>query len=429
MLVGFSRAFLRPPFSEDIKTMVLVDARSEQWWVRALLALLGSAMWGWLATRRFPRLPRRIDPSLQRVATRAQLDDAVARGSAGREQLAERAWKAEGKAEGEHYERQLGEKIVRVLQFNTLAHGLSALPTAPMPFAAAQPSASGGFDQVEQPEETLNWESRRWAVLAEMLRHDADVLTLQEIDHFADFFEPALAAAGYDCLFQPVAPPGPGEKFGGYTDGVAVAWRRQRFAVARVNAMRSSSCGRASIVLTLASRRASSHQVVLACTHLTSKTGQQKEDLRARQVGALIADVERARSAAIAGSRARSGETAPLILAGDLNTDPHDVSAPKPHVAKAIPMILEYGLQSAYPLSPHEGAYGPGSETWTTWKRRGAYEAKHQIDFIFSAGARHIARLRPPSDGEVGEARLPSLRYPSDHIAVAADLLISDWPS
>lgn len=379
----------------------------------ALIATLGgSALWRWLRAGPRPRLPHRVEPALRRVSTRAQLDAAIARGSAGRRPLAARSWTEE---------RRVGDRVVRALQFNTLAHGLSALPGAPMPFAAEVPASSGGLDQVDQPEVTLDWSTRRWAVLAEVLRHDADLIALQEVDHFADFFQPALRIAGYDCLFQPVAPPGPGAKFGGYTDGVAVAWRRERFAPSRVNAMRSAAAGRASIVLTLSRRGLpGSRPLVLACTHLTAKCGRDKEAARARQIRALLADIDAARAAAGGGT--------PVVLLGDLNADPHDVSIPSAQEALAVPALRAHALESAYPLAAYEGAHSAGSGAWTTWKRRGALESKHQIDYIFfsAGGAACVSRLLPPSDREVGAARLPSPSYPSDHVAIAADLLIAD---
>ena len=42
----------------------------------------------------------------------------------------------------------------------------------------------------------LDWSSRRWRVLEEVLQHRPDVITLQEVDHF-NFLAPALASVGY----------------------------------------------------------------------------------------------------------------------------------------------------------------------------------------------------------------------------------------
>ena len=42
----------------------------------------------------------------------------------------------------------------------------------------------------------LDWSSRRWRVLEEIIQHRPDVITLQEVDHYT-FLAPALASVGY----------------------------------------------------------------------------------------------------------------------------------------------------------------------------------------------------------------------------------------
>ncbi|KAJ1638623.1 Endonuclease/exonuclease/phosphatase [Pavlovales sp. CCMP2436] len=385
-------------------------------------ALLGGLLGGtlllcWLRPAVRARLPRYVDAELRHVTTRAQLDACITRGRAGCQPLLPRGWTGD--------RRTGGVGIVRVLQFNTLARGLSAGPLAPTPFRPTLKSDFGGFDEVEAPEAVLDWGTRRWSVLAEILRQEPDLISLQEVDHFADFFQPALVAAGYDSLFQPVSAPGPGERYGYYTDGVALAWRRDRFAIARVNAARSAAAGRASLVLTLAPHLKGSRPIVLAGVHLAAKAGQVKEDLRAAQLGALLVDIERARAAA---GRAKSPV---VIVAGDFNSDPHDVVAKEKsagggltegHVAKTVPKLLAYGLRSAYALAEAKAGFGAGSTAWTTWKRRQLKTSKHQIDYICCSGARVLETLMPPTDADVGGKGLPSARYPSDHLAIAADL-------
>ena len=61
-----------------------------------------------------------------------------------------------------------------------------------------------------------------------------------------------------------------------------------------------------------------------------------------------------------------------VLLMGDLNTDPFDVEGH--HIAAVVPAILgarELGLRSAYEL-PVKG----DRKAYTTWKRRGDYEAR-----------------------------------------------------
>jgi hypothetical protein len=90
-------------------------------------------------------------------------------------------------------------------------------------------------------------------------------------------------------------------------------------------------------------------------------------------------------------------------------------------------------------------------EVWTTWKARkkegGEKVVKHCIDYILYAppcrsmniGVRALGVLDLLRNHEVGPDFLPSSSYPSDHIAIAADLeiignfelneLISDDPN
>jgi hypothetical protein len=107
----------------------------------------------------------------------------------------------------------------RVMQFNLLAEGLSAHPDAPPPFqqdTRGNPitaSTCGGFDHDHDPDNSSLSHSllifdfhdyRKWRLLEEILLVDPDVLAVEEIDHFADFFEPVLASYGYkvsNCYF------------------------------------------------------------------------------------------------------------------------------------------------------------------------------------------------------------------------------------
>jgi len=61
---------------------------------------------------------------------------------------------------------------------------------------------------------------------------------------------------------------------------------------------------------------------------------------------------------------------------------------------------------------------------YTTWKVRSEGEQKHAIDYIFFSRNNFTVKavLDLPDAAQVGEDRLPSWGYPSDHLALAADL-------
>ena len=42
----------------------------------------------------------------------------------------------------------------------------------------------------------LDWSSRRWRVVEEIIRHQPDLVCLQEVDHY-HFISSALASSGY----------------------------------------------------------------------------------------------------------------------------------------------------------------------------------------------------------------------------------------
>jgi hypothetical protein len=79
---------------------------------------------------------------------------------------------------------------LRILQFNILADGLSGLR-----------ADLGGFAHAKH--EDLKWQARKGKLLYEILQYTPDIITLQECDHFYDFFLPELALAGYDGVFAP----------------------------------------------------------------------------------------------------------------------------------------------------------------------------------------------------------------------------------
>ena len=109
-----------------------------------------------------------------------------------------------------------------------------------------------------------------------------------------------------------------------------------------------------------------------------------------------------------------------MTCTGDFNTDPYDV--PKKMRAGCVPKVLQHalGLRSAYPL-PESDA----SPWWTTWKKRGTYEVKHSIDYIFhNAGLRPTRVLAPPEESSLEPSRLPGMRYPSDHLSIVSDMEI-----
>jgi len=68
------------------------------------------------------------------------------------------------------------------------------------------------------------WENRRVALIAEIKTYDADVLCLQDVDHFEDWWRVQLMVLGYDSVFKKRT-----QKTELHYEGVAVAYKRDLF--------------------------------------------------------------------------------------------------------------------------------------------------------------------------------------------------------
>jgi len=107
--------------------------------------------------------------------------------------------------------------VVRVQQFNVLADGLAGL----------RPD-QGKFSRLDKS--VLDWEARKTLLLNEIVQYDADIITLQEVDHYHDFFQPQLEALGYVGYFAP-KPTSACLDVSDSNDGCALFVRRSRLRV------------------------------------------------------------------------------------------------------------------------------------------------------------------------------------------------------
>lgn len=68
---------------------------------------------------------------------------------------------------------------------------------------------------------TLDWEARKKQLAAEILLRQPDIVCLQNMDHFEDFFKPEMHKEGYASIFK--------QRTGNARDGVGVIWRVDRY--------------------------------------------------------------------------------------------------------------------------------------------------------------------------------------------------------
>jgi nocturnin len=236
-----------------------------------------------------------------------------------------------------------------------------------------------GFTNVKDPA-ILSWENRRSMAIDVVKEHNYDIICLQEIDHYYDWYEPSLDKLGYSGVFQP--------KYNDNGDGICIFWKRDKFKVVddmRFRYIKSSQVGLI-VVLGLASNP--TQKLCVGTTHLKAKP--EFKDLRTSQ-GAVFMDSLQ---------HIVNNHHCPVIFAGDMNDEPDS------------PVIKAY--KSAY-----QSVYNDDNCKWTTWKQRSSV-VKRCIDYIFydSHWIKPVSFLAIPAD-EACPTMLPAPYYTSDHMALA----------
>lgn len=112
---------------------------------------------------------------------------------------------------------------LRVLQFNMLADGLSGLR-----------EDLGAFSRAKQRQ--MAWFERKHKLLYEILQYSPDIITLQECDHYYDFFLPELSSRGYDGVFAP-KPASACLEVSDNSDGCVVFYKKRKLALASTETM------------------------------------------------------------------------------------------------------------------------------------------------------------------------------------------------
>jgi len=282
-----------------------------------------------------------------------------------------------------------GAGRVRVLQWNHLSQTLG----------------TKGDNFVRCEAAALQWAVRRWRILEELLRHAPDVICLQEVDHF-NTLERALGSVGYIGKFV-AKPDSPCIYMEGNSgpDGCAIFYRGDKFSCeswhSRVLQVWRVESNQVVLAATLRHKE-TQQELAVVTTHLKARRGALLSTLRAEQGADLLQWL----------ASVLPRPATPLVLTGDLNAPPSEAV-----VAGVLTRGSRLPLTSAYPLD---------TLGWSTWKVRDTGEEKHVLDYILHspASVRTLAVLDPPPPEAVGEARLPSLQFPSDHLSLVADLAI-----
>ncbi|OWY92649.1 hypothetical protein PHMEG_00038262, partial [Phytophthora megakarya] len=79
----------------------------------------------------------------------------------------------------------------------------------------------------------LNIRQRRERLLREILSYDADIMCLQEVDEYDDWWAAELAIAGYDSIYATSAAPTSASATKEIDDGLVTAFRKSTFQLFR----------------------------------------------------------------------------------------------------------------------------------------------------------------------------------------------------
>lgn len=311
------------------------------------------------------------------------------------------------------------DKSVRFMQYNTLADYL----------------CYGGPDNFSKIQDVtiFDWDVRKGILLNSIVSYNPDIIGLEEVDHYHDFFRPQLYNRGYDGLFCPKPKSAPVDIKPSPThgDGVALFWKRDTFELITRKFVIYTGQNQVAIIAKML-RKSDARVFYVAVTHLKAK----KENSAIRLAEAMeLLDQ-------IAISAQNEEKMPPVVLLGDLNDGPSNAICDfirNPTNKSSLFDISKYrditkGLngitfQSAQEACERVVSYTISkSNPYTTLKyREKEGMIRHVIDYIwYSDRIRLDAFLYPPECGDWTKFGLPDKLWPSDHISLVADLVFLD---
>jgi len=285
--------------------------------------------------------------------------------------------------------------LVRVFQWNVLSQTLG--------------SKNDRFVRV--PSTALDWNTRRWRVLEEIIRYDPDILCLQEVDH-SKLLLKALGSIGYSgrILPKPDSPCIYLESNNG-PDGCALFFKKSKFERIRfaIRVLKVWGAKSNQVILSLILRhKHTGAEVCVATTHLKARFGDLQKSFRNEQGKDILKWL-----ATIRGDR-------PVILSGDFNGEPSEPFYSTLTENITTPLVSSYKMPG-YTLETEDNE--DDNLEYTTWKIRDSGEQKHILDYIFhSPELETISTLNMPTGNQIGEDRLPSVEFPSDHLSLVSDI-------
>eukprot|EP01080_Neovahlkampfia_damariscottae_P002907 gene2907-4750_t len=255
-----------------------------------------------------------------------------------------------------------------ILQFNTLADELSDA------FPEANP-------------DILKWNFRSELLLEEIIQRDSDVICLEEVDHFDDFFFPHLSKLGYDGKFLMKTMENNKPR-----DGCCIFFKNSKLKLeilkeVHFNYTKDAKGAQVGIICKFLFEKKS---FLCAMTHLKAKEGH--EELRKNQIKHFISEIKK-----------MNENKLPIIICGDLND---------------IPDSLCYKELELNEFSSSYKLYGDDIEPYTTFKKRKEI-VKRCIDYIwYTSDTLKVEQLLEIPNSDDLKDYLPCDIFPSDHLSI-----------
>ena len=269
-------------------------------------------------------------------------------------------------------------------------------------FLSALSGSSPTENFVKCPLEALKWSNRKLRSLQEILTYDPDVIALEEVDHFEDFYLPSLRELGYEGLFV-AKRDSPCLKFPNNSgpDGCALFYDGERFSLVNHKdvALKDSDgnlTNQVALIVNLFDK-VQGRTLCCAVTHLKAK--KDFEGLRHSQGNELLKSISES-----------LGDDKTLLVFGDFN-------------AKPMERVCQLMEDNQYACLKNAYVTATGSNPkFTTWKIRPDIEVEHTIDYIWHTPNLNVTGcLKIPESNSVPDDRLPCLQYPSDHLSLVFD--------
>ena len=269
-------------------------------------------------------------------------------------------------------------------------------------FFSALSASSPTENFIRCPPKALQWSKRKLRSLQGILTHDPDIIALEEVDHFEDYFLPSLRELGYEGLFT-AKKDSPCLKFPNNAgpDGCALFYDKERFSLVNhkevtLTDSNGISTNQVALIANLFDK-VQCRTLCCAVTHLKAK--EDYMELRCSQAAELLKNI----------SACLTEDKSALVL-GDFNAEPTEP------VCGLMEQNQHLCMRNAY-----VSATGSHPE-FTTWKVRPDKEDKHTIDYVLHTQNLSVTGcLKVPENDSISDVGLPCLRYPSDHLSLVFD--------